>query len=247
MTETLMQKQLSRVLLISLMIVGAVYYFYDDIFDLYQSTNTHIEKSLDQPKAIARKVITSTPLLGPTKDITSHLTARATTQETNVQRKLHGMVALSVNEQLTKSAELKVADMFAQQYFAHESPTGDGPGDLADAVGYEYIMVGENLALGNYEDDTALVEAWMNSPGHRENILNTRYTEIGVAVGRGTYDGHTVWLAVQEFGRPTSLCPRPHMALENHINENQSLLADLEEQLSLKSEEIENMRQKKRT
>ncbi|OHA02458.1 MAG: hypothetical protein A3J58_02740 [Candidatus Sungbacteria bacterium RIFCSPHIGHO2_02_FULL_52_23] len=154
-------------------------------------------------------------------------------------------MALSVNAKLTRAAEAKVDDMFNRQYFEHESPTGVGPGDLADNVGYEYLMIGENLALGNYEDDKALVEAWMNSPGHRANILRPHYTEIGVAVKRGLYEGRTVWLAVQEFGRPQSDCPSPSESLNVEIEADKNRLDELSKQLSPAEEEIRNSRPKR--
>src|SRR6185369_15716694 len=118
-----------------------------------------------------------------------------------------GLPALKENALLDKAAKKKLDDMFAQQYFEHINPQGKGPSDLAKSVGYDYIAIGENLALGNFKNDAELVQAWMDSPGHRANILNKQYTEIGVAVGQGTYEGKKTWLAVQEFGRPTSSCP----------------------------------------
>src|SRR5207237_597403 len=89
-----------------------------------------------------------------------------------------------------------------------------------------------------FKDDAALVEAWMNSPGHRANILNTKYQEIGVAVGSGMFEGHKTWLAVQEFGKPKSSCPSVDSNLklqinsqQNEINQMQSNLAELKNQL----------------
>jgi len=78
--------------------------------------------------------------------------------------------------------------MFVQQYFDHVAPGGKGPSDLMDDIGYEYIMVAENLALGNYIDDIVLVQAWMDSPGHWANILDNKVIEMGVAVVRGVID-----------------------------------------------------------
>jgi len=123
--------------------------------------------------------------------------------------------------------DLQLDDIFEKQYFAHISPEGLGPSDLAEKSGYEYIMIAENLALGNFKDDNTLVNAWMDSPGHRANILNNRYTEIGVAVGKGFFSESNennkeeiateVWIAVQEFGLPLSSCPKPEESLLNTI------------------------------
>ena len=58
----------------------------------------------------------------------------------------------------------------------------------------------------------------MNSPGHRANILDVHYTQIGVAVREGTFQGQTTWIAIQVFGRPSSDCPMPDPSLETNIN-----------------------------
>ena len=100
--------------------------------------------------------------------------------------------------------------MFEKEYFEHKSPSGIGASDIAHDVGYEFILVGENIALGNFDGDEALVQAWMDSPGHRANILNKRYTEIGIAAEKGLYQGKMMWLAVQIFARPMSLCQNPN-------------------------------------
>ncbi len=235
-----MKKPIKIVFLLILVGLGASFYFYADLNNWYRLVNTRLETEIGQPKTIEQKISAPSPLRGPIQETLSSLTALGTIAETNLQRKQNGLPALLPNAQLTKGAEMKVNDMFNRQYFEHESPTGEGPGELASAAGYEYLMIGENLALGNYKNDEALVEAWMNSPGHRGNILNVKYTEIGVAVKHGTYEGQTVWLAVQEFGRPVSLCPSPDTALRTRIGENQNLLTGLEEQLSAKRQEIDN-------
>lgn len=145
---------------------------------------------------------------------------------TNMARQDNGgLPALTENTKLDQDAEAKLKDMFARQYFEHVSPDGKGPSDQAKAAGYQYVVIGENLALGNFKNDQALVDAWMNSPGHRANILNTKYLEIGVAVGQGEFEGHQTWLAVQEFGRPASACPAIDANLKASID---SLKSDVD-------------------
>lgn len=90
--------------------------------------------------------------------------------ETNSERARLGLSPLRISSNLNAAATLKVIDMFARQYFEHTSPTGVTISDLSESVGYDYILVGENLALGNFSSDAALVAAWMGSPGHRANI-----------------------------------------------------------------------------
>lgn len=223
----------------------AGWYFYTDIDILYQQANTRVGEEIEQLRSVERQVIAPSPLRGPTEEAQARLSTSGTIAETNIRRAEHGLPALSANARLVSAAEAKINDMFNRQYFAHDSPTGEGPADLAESARYEYLMVGENLALGNYKDDSALVDAWMNSPGHRENILHTKYTEIGVAVRRGTFEGQTVWMAVQEFGRPASLCTRPSETLEAQIEENNVLLAEMEAELEQKQQELENARPKR--
>ncbi len=145
------------------------------------------------------------------------LTTDGVILHTNNQRALQNLPALSENSKLNKAAENKMQDMFALQYFEHESPTGKGPSDLAEDVGYDYLLVGENLAEGDFSSDEGLVQAWMDSPGHRANILHDKFREIGVAVGRGQFEGRMVWMAVQSFGVPAKICPAPSLSIQAQI------------------------------
>ncbi len=159
--------------------------------------------------------------------------------ETNKQRALQGLPPLVENTKLDKSGLVKVNDMFDYQYFEHISPTGVGVADLATDVGYEYIIIGENLALGGFKDDQAVVDAWMASPGHRANILNDRYTEIGVSVGRGIFEGREVWLAVQHFGLPKSACPSISSNLKSSIDSMQSKAKSIQKDLDKMKADID--------
>jgi hypothetical protein len=163
------------------------------------------------------------------------LTRAGVVSETNVQRKENGnLPALTENAQLDTIALFRLQDMFAKQYFAHVSPSSSSAVTVAKTVGYQYIALGENLALGNFKGDNGVLVAWMGSPGHRANILNTHYTEIGVAVKEGIFDGEDTWIAVQIFGRPASDCPQPDPALKATIDARQvqitAMLATLQEQ-----------------
>lgn len=160
---------------------------------------------------------------------------------TNIARAQNGSLpALTYNETLERSAQLKLNDMFSKQYFEHVSPTGVGPADLAKTVGYAYVVVGENLALGNFENNAKLVDAWMASPGHRANILNVRYQEIGIAVGKGMYEGRETWLAVQSFGKPLSSCPSINTATKTTIDHNNEQIASLKAELDVKKALLES-------
>ena len=148
---------------------------------------------------------------------------------TNKQRVENGNIeVLKESEMLDLSAEKILQDMFDRQYFEHISPSGVGVADLGEEVGYEYILIGENLAMGNFKDEQNLIDAWMASSGHRANILNSRYTEIGVAVGSGNFEGHDIWMAVQHFGTPRSICPPIDQVFLGVINLNQYKIKEME-------------------
>ncbi len=160
---------------------------------------------------------------------------------TNENRLANGnLPPLRENTKLNLSAQKKLDDMFAKQYFEHVSPSGVGVSDLGERVGYSYIIIGENLALGNFKDDKALVDAWMASPGHRANILNKHYTEIGVAVGHGMFEGQDIWLAVQHFGLPRSACPAIDEVLYGQITVEQNMIENLSDELAVRKEKIDS-------
>lgn len=190
---------------------------------------------------IRRDVNTPGPLRSAVNALNANLTRPGTIRETNEQRAQNNLPPLQENELLNRVAEMKLKDMFDQQYFEHVSPKGLGPSDLVEAVEYEYVTVGENLALGNYQNDEKLVEAWMNSPGHRANILNSRFTEIGVAVGRGRFEGRMTWLAVQTFAKPASQCPQVDASLKATIDSYRAEVDALEVQVRQLKAELEAM------
>ncbi len=179
-------------------------------------------------------------LTGPLDNASrANLTSNGIIDFTNKQRATQGLDPLQENALLRKAAENKLEDMFKQQYFEHESPDGKMPSDLAKDVGYEYVQVGENLALGNFKDDEVLVQAWMDSPGHRANILNKKYSEIGTAARKGMFEGKEVWLAVQEFGTPLSSCPSTSNGTKSLIDSNRSELATLQSDLQQKKKALD--------
>jgi len=159
------------------------------------------------------------------------LTKKGIIDWTNKQRENYGLAPLKENQILDKTAMAKVEDMFQNQYFAHKSPSGEVVSDLARKFGYDFLLIGENLAMGNFSSDEDLVLAWMESPGHRENILNEKYQEIGVAVKKGIFEGKEVWIAVQHFGLPSSFCQKPDLSLKEKIEENEKQIFKLQEEL----------------
>jgi len=204
-----------------------------------------IEKSAGVLEKTVREVLTPMPLRTEKESPMSFLTRSGIIVWTNGERKTAELALLSENQKLNDAAVAKVQDMFAKQYFEHISPEGTAVGDLVEEVGYDYIAIGENLALGNFADDRDLVKAWMASLGHRANILKSSYREIGVAVGRGEFEGKTTWLAVQIFGRPRSVCPAEDKSLKVKIDANQTRLSQLKSDIEKLGNEIESMRPKR--
>ena len=131
----------------------------------------------------------------------SNISPEAVVSLTNQKRAEQGLAPLTVNSKLNEAAQRKAGDMFAFNYWSHVSPSGRSPWSFFQEVGYRYLYAGENLAR-DFMDSGAVVEAWMNSPTHRENIVNGSYKEIGLAVVNGTLNGVETTLVVQLFGAP---------------------------------------------
>lgn len=121
----------------------------------------------------------------------------------NQDRAQNGLSALTLDPLLVAAAQAKANDMAANSYFAHVSPQGVDPWHWFEVVGYKFVYAGENLAV-DFSDSTDVNTAWMNSPTHRENILDPHYTQIGIATAQGMYQGHPTTFVVQEFGSPAS-------------------------------------------
>lgn len=123
----------------------------------------------------------------------------------NSQRSAAGLGALGYNALLERAAYNKAADMLANGYWAHTSPSGLTPWSIISGVGYSYQSAGENLAKG-YSTSEGVVTGWMNSPGHRANVLGG-YTQTGVAVVAGTLNGQATTLVVAFYATPVALVP----------------------------------------
>jgi len=98
---------------------------------------------------------------------------------TNQERANHGLAPLQIDEELSQVAREKSRDMAANNYFSHNSPVHGSPFDMMQSYGIDYRTAGENIAKGQ-RTPAEVVDAWMNSEGHRANILNENYTHIGV-------------------------------------------------------------------
>ncbi|HEY8886812.1 MAG TPA: CAP domain-containing protein [Candidatus Microsaccharimonas sp.] len=133
----------------------------------------------------------------------SNISASDLLADTNTSRAQSSLPNLKVNDTLNNAAFAKAKDMFANNYWAHTSPTGVTPWKWLGDAGYNYDVAGENLAK-NYATAQATVDAWMASPTHRANILNTKYQDIGFAVVDGILDGRPTTLVVAYYGAPAT-------------------------------------------
>lgn len=203
------------------------------------------EPDLSEVQALVSN--TTVPLIVPDKYASSEvgaLDAQRIIHYTNEERIKEGIRPLLENSLLDQAALAKVNHMFDEQYFEHVAPiSGLDVVHWVGTVGYSYIVVGENLAMGGFKSEEEMVDAWMNSPGHRENILKTSYQEIGVAVGKGRFGDREVWMGVQVFGTPTSACPTINAELLVTIEANQASVDAIEKTLNVLSGTIQNAAQ----
>lgn len=121
----------------------------------------------------------------------------------NTDRANENLPELVVNPLLEEAARMKAEHMAANGYFAHNSPDGLDPWYWIYRSGYSFVEAGENLAV-NFTDSRDAQRAWMNSPGHRANIMNGGFTEVGIAAVPGVYKGKNTVFVVQMFGRPAA-------------------------------------------
>lgn len=118
---------------------------------------------------------------------------------TNVKRAESGTPALVSNSSLESAARAKGEHMLANNYWAHVAPDGTEPWKFFVDAGYKYRFAGENLAR-DFSNPQSAVDAWMASPTHKDNLLSSKYNEIGVAVVEGDLGGVEATIIVQLFG-----------------------------------------------
>lgn len=135
-------------------------------------------------------------------------------QLTNQKRVATGVVSLKADRRLEQAALAKARDMFAKNYWAHYAPDGSTtPWQFILNAGYTYKFAGENLAK-DFDTSVSVIEAWMASPSHRANLLNSGYKDIGIVAVNGTLLGEETTLVVQMFGmpQPVTVAKQPSVA-----------------------------------
>lgn len=132
---------------------------------------------------------------------------------TNMERQKAGLPPLSENSALDQAAAAKAQNMLAENYWAHFAPSGKTPWDFMLGSGYKFSFAGENLAKNFYNSDD-VVTAWMASQTHRDNLLNSKYKDIGIAVMDGVLNGQKTTLVVQMFGTTEVLAAKPSVEVQ---------------------------------
>jgi uncharacterized protein YkwD len=163
---------------------------------------------------------------------------------TNEMRSARGLPSLTENRLLDAVAEARAGDMLQKQYFAHISPSGEQASDLAQRVGYPYRIIAENIASGVFLTNQKLVDGWMQSPGHRENILSPTVKEIGAAIVKGVLNGQETYVSVQIFGLQSppvehKACASPSEELLGEIETKKSDLESRNETLMKTKHELD--------
>lgn len=150
-------------------------------------------KQISNPNMIYPGQKLTIPTLQGTKALESEVVRLV-----NAERAKRGLSALKENWELSRIARYKSADMANKNYFSHTSPTYGSPFRMMESFGIRYSSAGENIAMGQ-RTPQEVMNAWMNSPGHRANILSPSYTQIGVGLAKNK-SGRAYW--TQMFIKP---------------------------------------------
>lgn len=164
---------------------------------------------------------------------------------TNEERQHLNEPDLRRNPTLDAAAKMKAQHMAQHEYFSHYSPDGVSPWYWFNEAGYVYAHAGENLAI-HFTDSSEVVEAWMDSPTHRANIVNANYTEIGVGTAEGQFEGYDTVYVVQLFGAPAAVAPVAPVVSEPTPTpgvETNEALADLTAQANELAEIVDALNQ----
>lgn len=122
----------------------------------------------------------------------------------NVSRNQADVPPLTLSSALTQAARAKATDMLQKGYWSHESISQSSPWEFIDQAGYQYELAGENLAR-DYPTEADVVQAWLNSPPHRSNLLNAEFRHMGLAIITGTNpNGRPSTVVVQLLAKPSA-------------------------------------------
>jgi uncharacterized YkwD family protein len=158
--------------------------YFNQIFKNYNTTT--IQQPVPTPAPVPQPTPTPAPIAG---DFSAY--QQEVLNIVNKERASRGLSALKFSTEVSRVATLKSQDMINKGYFDHNSPTYGSPFDMMKQFGITYKSAGENIAMGQRSPQEVMT-AWMNSDGHRKNILNSSFTEIGVGIAKDS-NGRLYW------------------------------------------------------
>jgi len=157
----------------------------------------------------------------------SDITVEQVLTLTNQRRLDAGLPSLKLDDRLADAARRKAADMFTFNYWAHANPQNNRePWYFFDAANYQYRYAGENLGR-DFGTTSPLVQAWIDSPSHRDNLLSSRYRDTGIAVVNGNLQGVDTTLVVQLFGTLQNPAALPQVSAASNIQKSQPSSAEI--------------------
>ena len=152
-----------------------------------------VNPQITNPNQISPNQIIKVPNLADVKALEKQVVTLV-----NQERAKQGLAPLKEDWQLSRVARYKSEDMVTKNYFSHTSPTYGSPFDMMKNFGIKYMAAGENIAMGQ-PTPTSVMTGWMNSPGHKANILSSNFTEIGVGVAKNK--SGTIYWSQQFIGK----------------------------------------------
>lgn len=156
---------------------------------------------------------------------------------TNSERTSRDLNALTIDSRLVQAAYAKGQDMLEKDYWAHYGPNGESPWDFILSSGYDYVYAGENLAK-DFTTAATVHSAWMASPSHKANIINSKYSNIGIAAVTGEFQGSETTIVVQMFGSLEVKTEEPVIAIEDVLPETIEEEVEQEVDVTLEPPEI---------
>ena len=264
MTSGLYILIMSKLKLISYIIIfiilGAGAYFLPSYLQNRKDLISKVKNQIQEVKNDAEQIVPEAKISAPLqqsefKKTASYGTVDCKNFENNVfvsdmlkrinsDRIANGKKALAWNSSLCQSAGLKSEDMNNNNYFEHNSPSGITPWYWIKKVDYKYTFVGENLDL-NYFTSESAHEALMNSPGHRANILNDNFTQVGLNYVRGKLNGEDAFFVVQHFASPAPEKPVIKYVCEtDKANKNLDKLQDTKDKIEKYLSDAEDAKKK---
>jgi len=160
----------------------------------------------------------------PTGNVLSYSTSMSRSgllTYTNKARNSNGVASLKTNSKLAAAAQAKAVDMANKNYWSHYTPSGNPPWIFVTAQGYAYQKLGENLAAG-FADENSTINGWMASPPHRENLLDSKFTEVGFGFANNpnytSAGGGPMTIVVAFYGQPAVLASTTKSTTPTKVN-----------------------------